>query len=73
MKNIADEALEKSNHKVQKVLVVKRNFEKINISENDIIYNDLIEKQSEICDFEKLDSEDVSFILYTSGSTGKPK
>lgn len=73
MKNIADEALEKSNHKVQKVLVVKRNFEKINISENDVIYNDLIASQSEICDFERLDSEDTSFILYTSGSTGKPK
>ncbi len=73
MKNIADEALEKSNHKVQKVLVVKRNFEKINISENDVIYNDLIDSQSEICDFERLDSEDTSFILYTSGSTGKPK
>ncbi|MBB1553780.1 acetate--CoA ligase [Candidatus Gracilibacteria bacterium] len=73
LKNIADEALEKSNHKVQKVLVIKRNFEKINISENDVIYNDLIESQSEICDFERLDSEDTSFILYTSGSTGKPK
>jgi acetate--coA ligase len=55
------------------VLVVKRNFEKINISENDVIYNDLIDSQSEICDFERLDSEDTSFILYTSGSTGKPK
>jgi acetate--coA ligase len=58
---------------VKKVLLVKRNFEEINISKNDVIYNDLIESQSEICDFEKLDSEDTSFILYTSGSTGKPK
>ncbi len=48
---------------------MKRNFETINISENDVIYNDLIESQSEICDFEKLDSEDTSFVLYTSGST----
>ena len=48
---------------------MKRNFEKINISENDVIYNDWIESQSEICDFEKLDSEDISFVLYTSGST----
>jgi hypothetical protein len=55
-----------SKHKVKKTLVVCRNFEKINISENDVIYNEEIDKQSEICDFEKIDSEDISFILYTS-------
>lgn len=73
LKNIADEALQKSSHKVQKTIVVKRNFENISIWENDIIYNDFIDKQAEICDFEKIDSEDISFILYTSWSTGKPK
>lgn len=73
LKDTADEALKKSKHKVKKTLVIKRNFEKVNIQENDIIYNDLIEKQSEICDFEKLESEDISFILYTSWSTWKPK
>jgi hypothetical protein len=55
-----------SKHKVKKTLIVRRNFEKINISENDVIYNEEIDKQSEICDFEKIDSEDISFILYTS-------
>ena len=73
LKNIADEALINSKHKVKKTLIVRRNFEKINISENDVIYNEEIDKQSEICDFEKIDSEDISFILYTSWSTGKPK
>lgn len=73
LKDIADEALSKSSHKVQKTLVVRRNFEKIFLWENDIVYNDEIEKQSEICDFEMQDSEDISFILYTSGSTWKPK
>ena len=73
LKNIADEALMNSKHKVKKTLIVRRNFEKINISENDVIYNEEIDKQSEICDFEKIDSEDTSFILYTSWSTGKPK
>ncbi|RAL55762.1 acetate--CoA ligase [Candidatus Gracilibacteria bacterium GN02-872] len=73
LKNIADEALINSKHKVKKTLIVRRNFEKINISENDVIYNEEIDKQNEICDFEKIDSEDISFILYTSGSTGKPK
>jgi hypothetical protein len=55
-----------SKYKVKKTLIVRRNFEKINISENDVIYNEEIDKQSEICDFEKIDSEDISFILYTS-------
>jgi hypothetical protein len=55
-----------SKHKVKKTLAVRRNFEKINISENDVIYNEEIDKQNEICDFEKIDSEDISFILYTS-------
>ncbi len=73
LKNIADEALINSKHKVKKTLIVRRNFEKINISENDVIYNEEIDKQNEICDFEKIDSEDISFILYTSWSTGKPK
>lgn len=73
LKNIADEAIKISNHKPKKVLVVKRNFEEIFIWENDVIYNDLIDSQSEICDFEKMESEEISFILYTSGSTWKPK
>ena len=73
LKNIADEAIKNSSHKIKKTLVVKRNFEEIFIWENDVIYNDEIEKQENFCDFEKLDSEDISFILYTSGSTWKPK
>lgn len=73
LKKIADEALKLSKHKIKKTLVVKRNFSEIFLWENDIIYNDEIENQEEFCDFEKLDSEDISFILYTSWSTWKPK
>lgn len=73
LKKIADEALAKSRHKVKKTLVIRRNFEDIDIFENDVIYNDEIEKCEEYCDFERLESEDLSFVLYTSGSTGKPK
>ncbi len=73
LKPIADEALSKSSHKIQKTLVIKRNFETITIGKNDVIYNDEIEKQAETCDFEMQESEDMSFVLYTSGSTGKPK
>jgi len=39
----------------------------------DIWYHDLVAKQSDACESEKMDSEDRLFILYTSGTTGKPK
>ena len=75
LKPIVDEALNKGGCDfVKKVLVVKRNYQNINIVEGrDEIYNDLIESQSEICEAEVMQSEDPLFLLYTSGSTGKPK
>ncbi|NOR58533.1 MAG: acetate--CoA ligase [Sulfurimonas sp.] len=59
---------------VEKVLVVRRNYEEIDIVEGrDEIYNDLIDTMSEECEAEAMQSEDPLFLLYTSGSTGKPK
>lgn len=69
LKPTADEAIEKSSHKPLKTLVIRRNFENISLGENDVVYNDLIDEQDENCDFEMLESEDMSFVLYTSGST----
>ena len=75
LKPTVDEALDKGGcNSVEKVLIVKRNNEEINLVEGrDEIYNDLIDKQSEICEAEVMQSEDPLFLLYTSGSTGKPK
>ena len=39
----------------------------------DVWWHDLMEKASDDCPAEPLDSENTLFILYTSGSTGKPK
>lgn len=39
----------------------------------DIVYQEVIPKQSTDCKVEWMDSEDPLFLLYTSGSTGKPK
>jgi len=36
-------------------------------------YHDLMREASAQCEPEKVDAEDVLFILYTSGTTGKPK
>ena len=74
LKPTVDEALSRGCKTIEKVLVVRRNDADINIVEGrDEIYNDIIEKQSDICEPEVMQSEDPLFLLYTSGSTGKPK
>jgi acetyl-CoA synthetase len=72
LKANADEGVKDT--KVNKVVVVKRTGNEINIvSGRDFWWNDLIGKESIECDAEIMDAEDPLFILYTSGSTGKPK
>jgi len=74
LKPVVDAALERGCKSVEKVLVVQRNNEDIIwIGGRDYSYNELIESQSDECEFEIMDSEDPLFLLYTSGSTGKPK
>ena len=73
LKKIVDDALEicKSD---QKVLMVKRTNESVNInSKRDFLLDDLIIDVENFCEAEIMDAEDPLFILYTSGSTGKPK
>ena len=75
LKPAVDEALDQGGcDSVEKVLVVKRNNEEINLVDGrDEIYNDLVVHESDICEAEVMASEDPLFLLYTSGSTGKPK
>ena len=73
LKKIVDDALEMSKSD-QKVLMVKRTNESVNINtKRDFLLDDLIIDVDNYCDAEIMDSEDPLFILYTSGSTGKPK
>ena len=59
---------------VEKVLVVQRSKEPINmVADRDYWWHDLQKQVSANCPAEPMDSEDMLFILYTSGSTGKPK
>ena len=72
LKNNADEGIKET--KVEKVIVVKRAGNEISWhSQRDIWYDDLIKNESDDCQTEVMDGEDLFFILYTSGSTGKPK
>jgi len=73
LKPVVDMAIDE-NSPVKKVLIVQRNNEDITwVKGRDYSYNELIDKQSDICEAEIMDAEDPLFLLYTSGSTGKPK
>jgi len=58
---------------VEKVLVLKRTQNPIQMGPKDVSWEKLVEAQAPTCEPEWVDSEHPLFILYTSGSTGKPK
>ena len=73
LKDIADEALE-NTPTIENVIVVKVNDEPCDMKAGrDFWYHDEMADASEQCEAEKMNAEDILFILYTSGSTGKPK
>jgi acetyl-CoA synthetase len=75
LKKNADEALRKTPS-IKKVVVVNRvgDKEKIRMKRGkDVWWHKLMEGADSYCAPEKMDSEDMLFILYTSGTTGKPK
>lgn len=73
LKETVDEALSKSPT-VEKCVVLKRAGNNAPMTAGrDFWWHELVEKASDDCPAEQLDSETPLFILYTSGSTGKPK
>ena len=73
LKEIVDEALEKSPT-VHTCIVLNRTDNEVTMIEGrDIWWHDLLEQVDDHCPATPLDSETPLFILYTSGSTGKPK
>jgi len=73
LKQIADDAI-KDTPSVRHSIVLKRVGDKVEWKEGrDIWYHDLIAKQSDQCEPEKMAAEDVLYILYSSGTTAKPK
>jgi acetyl-CoA synthetase len=72
LKSSADEAIKET--KVEKVIVVKRAGTQVSFDKNkNLWFHELIENESEFCEPEIMDSEDLFFILFTSGTTGIPK
>ena len=73
VKNVVDDALNESSI-VKSVLTIKRTNTEIQMVDGrDHWYHELVKKVDDFCEPEKMNSEDILFILYTSGSTGKPK
>jgi len=72
LKSIVDEAL-KGETNVKNVLVVRRTGQEVSLSDRDIWWHELVDKQSSKHEAEAFDSEHPLFILYTSGTTAKPK
>lgn len=74
VKAVVDNAMDLGCNSVETVLVHKNSGGDINWSDDvDAWWHDVVDGQSDHCEAEEMDSEDMLFILYTSGSTGKPK
>ncbi|MFZ5641318.1 MAG: AMP-binding protein, partial [Bacillota bacterium] len=73
LKNNTDKALE-DTPSVQKCVVVKNAGNDVEMKEGrDVWYHDIMATAGNYYEPEKMDAEDMLFILYTSGTTGKPK
>ena len=74
LKGIVDEAIAKGMPTLKHVIVAKRIGDPIEmVPGRDVWWDDAIAGQSTICEPERMNAEDLLYLLYTSGTTSKPK
>jgi acetyl-CoA synthetase len=73
LKDLVDEAVV-STPSVEHVLVLRRTGQDVAWQEGrDVWWHDVVPASSAVCAPERMNAEDVLYLLYTSGTTAKPK
>ncbi|MBV9270788.1 MAG: acetate--CoA ligase [Candidatus Eremiobacteraeota bacterium] len=73
LKNNCDVAME-STPSIKHCIVAKRVGDRVHMEEGrDVWWSDVVKDQPATCEPERMNAEDLLYLLYTSGTTAKPK
>ena len=74
LKANCDDAIAKGMPSLKHVVVAKRVGDPVTMQAGrDVWWDDVVKDQSTICEPERMNAEDLLYLLYTSGTTAKPK
>jgi acetyl-CoA synthetase len=74
LKAIVDEAIAKGMPTLKRVIVAKRVGNDVTmVPGRDVWWDDVVNGQPSTCEPERMNAEDLLYLLYTSGTTSKPK
>ncbi len=74
LKANVDDAIAKGMPSLQHVIVAKRVGDPVPMQAGrDVWWDDVVRDQRSICEPERMNAEDLLYLLYTSGTTAKPK
>jgi acetyl-CoA synthetase len=74
LKHNCDEAFTKGMSSLRHVVVAKRIGDPVTmVADRDIWWDDVVRDRPSTCEPERMNAEDLLYLLYTSGTTAKPK